>query len=108
MKRLRIMILAIGLFAAGCAGEELRIGQVVYTLTQYSTISKVRLVGDSKTYTRQSFEDLLPPIVVETPLIGQRVSSPVTISGTANVFEATVSIRILDANGNELANTFTT
>jgi Immunoglobulin-like domain of bacterial spore germination/Sporulation and spore germination len=88
-------------------GEELRIGQFVYTLTQYSTISKVRFIGDSKTYTRGSFEDLLPPIVVETPLIGQRVSSPVTISGTANVFEATVSIRILDENGDELANTFT-
>jgi hypothetical protein len=89
-------------------GEELRIAQVLYTLTQYSTISKVRFVDDSKTYGRQSFEDLLPPILVETPLIGQRVSSPVTISGTANVFEATVSIRILDAQGNELANTFTT
>jgi hypothetical protein len=89
-------------------GEELRLGQVVYTLTQYSTISKVRFVGDSKTYSRQSLEDLLPPIVVEAPLIGQRVSSPVTIAGTATVFEATVSIRILDANGKELANTFTT
>jgi hypothetical protein len=89
-------------------GEELRLGQVVYTLTQYSTISKVRFVGDSKTYSRQSLHDLLPPIVVEAPLIGQRVSSPVTISGTANVFEATVSIRILDENGKELANTFTT
>jgi hypothetical protein len=89
-------------------GEELRKGQVVYTLTQYSTISKVRFVGDTRTYTRKSLEDLLPPILVETPLIGQRVSSPVTISGTANVFEATVSIRILDARGKELANTFTT
>jgi hypothetical protein len=89
-------------------GEELRIGQVVYTLTQYSTISKVKIAGDSKTYTRQGLKDLLPPIVVETPLIGQTVSSPVTISGTANVFEATVSIRILDAHGNELATTFTT
>jgi immunoglobulin-like protein involved in spore germination/sporulation and spore germination protein len=89
-------------------GEELRTAQFVYTLTQYSTISKVRFVGDSKTYSRQSLEDLLPPILVETPLIGQSVSSPVTISGTANVFEATVSIRILDEDGNELANTFTT
>jgi hypothetical protein len=89
-------------------GEELRNGQLVYTLTQYSTISRVRFMGDPKTYTRQSLEDLLPPILVESPLIGQTVSSPVTISGTANVFEATVSIRILDANGDELANTFTT
>jgi immunoglobulin-like protein involved in spore germination/sporulation and spore germination protein len=89
-------------------GEELRNAQVVFTLTQYSTISKVRFAGDSKIYSRQSLDDLLPPIVVETPLIGQTVSSPVTISGTATVFEATVSIRILDEHGNELANTFTT
>jgi hypothetical protein len=89
-------------------GEELRIGQIVFTLTQYSTISKVRFVGDSRTYTRKSLDDLLPPILVQTPLIGQRVASPVAISGTANVFEATVSIRILDQDGNELANTFTT
>jgi hypothetical protein len=101
---------AVDLSVAGPSGdgEELRTGQIVYTLTQYSTISKVRFAGDSKTYTRQGLEDLLPPILVEAPLIGQSVSSPVTISGTANVFEATVSIRILDANGKELANTFTT
>jgi hypothetical protein len=36
------------------------------------------------------------------------VTSPVTISGTADVFEATVSIRILDSAGNEIARTFTT
>jgi hypothetical protein len=89
-------------------GEELRTAQFVYTLTQYSTISKVRFEAGGPTYTRKSFEDLLPPILVEAPLIGQRVSSPVTISGTANVFEATVSIRILDEDGDELANTFTT
>lgn len=89
-------------------GEELRTAQFVYTLTQYSTISKVRFGASGPTLSRKSFEDLLPPILVETPLIGQQVSSPVTVSGTANVFEATVSIRILDENGNELTNTFTT
>ena len=51
---------------------------------------------------------MLPAILVESPIIGARVSSPVTVSGTANVFEATVSLRILDENGNEIARTFTT
>jgi hypothetical protein len=49
-----------------------------------------------------------PAIVVRTPVAGDEVVSPVTVAGTANVFEGTVSIRILDANGQELAATFTT
>lgn len=49
-----------------------------------------------------------PAIVVRTPQPRDELLSPVTIAGTADVFEATVSIRILDANGGELAATFTT
>jgi immunoglobulin-like protein involved in spore germination len=49
-----------------------------------------------------------PAIVVRTPVAGDEVASPVTVAGTADVFEATVSIRILDANGQELAAAFTT
>src|SRR5438093_8211863 len=89
-------------------GEELRNAQIVYTLTLYSTISKVQLGAGGPTFSRKSFEDLLPPIFVESPAIGQTISSPVTITGTANVFEATVSVRVLDENGTELASTFTT
>src|SRR5205823_116641 len=75
--------------------------QIVYTLTQYSTIRKVTFKGrafsgDTNLYGRAAFEDLLPAILVEGPLIGQRIANPVTVSGTANVFEATVSLRILD------------
>src|SRR5207248_3097506 len=58
--------------------------------------------------TRKVWETLLPNILVEAPVIGQRVGNPVTISGTADVFEATVSVRILDANGNEVGRAFTT
>lgn len=49
-----------------------------------------------------------PPIVVRTPVDDDEIVSPVTIAGTADVFEATVSIRILDESGAELASTFTT
>lgn len=49
-----------------------------------------------------------PAIVVRQPQRGATVTSPVTVSGDANVFEATVSFRILDANGNEIATSFTT
>ena len=42
------------------------------------------------------------------PARGVTVTSPVTISGTTDVFEATVSIRILDETGNVIADTFAT
>lgn len=44
-----------------------------------------------------------PAIVVESPLPGDELLSPITVRGTANVFEANVSIRILDATGEVLA-----
>lgn len=97
------------------SGDTLRMrrAQVVYTLTQYSTIKRVQFLTadgkvEGKALRRASFDALLPAILVESPLIGSKVSSPVTVSGTANVFEATVSLRILDENGKEIARTFTT
>ena len=47
-------------------------------------------------------------IVVRRPQPSEEVTSPVVIVGDADVFEATVSIRILDAEGVELAASFTT
>ena len=47
-------------------------------------------------------------IVVTSPESGATVSSPVTISGTASVFEGTVQLRILDADGKEVGRAFTT
>jgi len=97
----------------GTPAVRLAKAQIVYTLTQYSTIRKVTFRGqafsdDTNLYSRASFDDLLPAIVVESPVIGQRIANPATVSGTANVFEATVSLRILDENGKAVANTFTT
>jgi hypothetical protein len=48
-----------------------------------------------------------PAIVVRSPGAGDEIVSPVTVSGTADVFEAVVSIAILDASGQELAATST-
>lgn len=101
------------IFQEGSAVVRLRKAQIVYTLTQYSTIGKVRFVSngtslDKNLYSRGAFDDLLPAILVESPVIGQKVANPVTVSGTANVFEATVSLRILDEDGKSIADTFTT
>ncbi|MEQ7006723.1 Gmad2 immunoglobulin-like domain-containing protein [Actinopolymorpha sp. B17G11] len=98
-------------FAGGRTLARQRQAQVVYTLTQYPTFSKVefRINGaGNMPVGRADYADLLPPIVVTSPHIGAAVTSPVTVSGTANVFEATVSIRILDASGAEIATAFTT
>jgi hypothetical protein len=105
----------------GSASAVMRIAQVVYTLTQFPTVETVQFRIDGKDVPaitnhgvenapvdRSAFEDLLPPILVESPVIGETVSSPVTIAGSANVFEATVSLRVLDADGNEIALDFTT
>ena len=47
-------------------------------------------------------------IVVAKPAAGARVTSPVRVAGTANVFEATVTVQVLDSNGQVLGKTFTT
>ena len=95
------------------------LAQVVYTLTQFDRVQGVVFEVDGRPLTnfggyeidgaqrRANFSDQLPFILVQSPLLGERVSSPVHISGTANVFEAVVSIAILDQNGRVIASTFT-
>jgi germination protein M len=105
----------------GSASAVMRIAQVVYTLTQFPSVEAVNFRIDGQDVAaitnqgivnepvdRSDFEDLLPAILVESPTIGETVSSPVAIAGSANVFEATVSLRILDENGDEIALDFTT
>ena len=47
-----------------------------------------------------------PSIIVTSPSAGASVTSPIHVEGKARVFEATVSIKLIDANG-VLANTTT-
>ena len=49
-----------------------------------------------------------PRIVVTSPEPGDEITSPVTVVGEAEVFEANVLITIFDAEGNALVETFTT
>lgn len=93
----------------GSLSMQLRLAQLVYTMTEFQTVQSVELKIEGRPattfssegivldgpMTRADFEDLMAPIIVETPAAGQRVTSPVRISGNANVFEATVSIEIL-------------
>ena len=99
-----------------------RLAQVVYTLTQFPTVKGVRFSLDGEPIdvlggegvvidhplARRDYADLLPVILVTSPTLNQTVRSPVLIRGSANVFEANVGIQILDADGEIIAETFTT
>jgi germination protein M len=106
----------------GSLSMQLRLGQVVYTLTQFPTVRAVRFRLDGEPVDvfsgegivldhpvgRSDYTDLLPVITVETPVQGGRLTSPARVSGSANVFEANVTVQVLDANGKVVGRTFTT
>jgi len=76
--------------------------QVVYTLTQFPTITTV----NGKT--RADVEDYVPAILVEQPSPGEAVTSPVRVTGNADTFEATFQYKLEDADGKVLAQHFVT
>lgn len=106
----------------GSLSMRMRVAQVVYTLTQFDSVDGVLFMLDGQPVdtiggegvmvdtpqTRKDYEDLLPAIAVTTPGSGWDFASGDTIEGIANVFEANVSWRILDQNGEEIAGNFTT
>lgn len=106
----------------GSLSMSMRLAQVVYTLTQFSAVDEVavELDGDpvdsfggegldtSEPLGRADFSDHAPPIVVTSPPPGAEVGPGTVVSGDADVFEATVSVRVFDADGKRLLETFTT
>ena len=106
----------------GSASMNMRIAQVVYTLTQFPTVKGVLFELDGQRVdvlggegvvvdepvTRKDYRDLLPAILVVDPQIGVRVHNPVVVQGTANVFEANVQVEVVDANGKVVGSAFTT
>lgn len=93
-----------------------RLGEVVYTLTQFPSIESVnfRLDGKPLVFRRENgsaigrpqsrltFEDVTPAILVERPAVNDTVESPLVVSGTANTFEAQLMVRVRDGEGNTL------
>lgn len=83
--------------------------QVVYTLTQFSSVKKVRISIDGATpepaATRADFQQLgiLPAIFVDRPAWNAAAGNPVRVTGIANVFEATFQVQVLDGKGTVLA-----
>ena len=89
------------------APSALASAQLVHTLTQFPDIDRVVVEG-GKPVTRKAFESAAPQILIESPLDGDAVSSPIRLRGTANVFEATVSIEVRDGTGTVVLEAFTT
>ena len=97
----------------GSLSMQLRVAQMVYTLTQFSSVNSVtfRLDGRpvqsiggegvvvSRPVGRAEFEAQTPPILVETPLPGERVGAAILVNGTANVFEARLVVELVTPSG---------
>lgn len=95
----------------------LRVAQVTYTLTQFDGVKSVSFMLDGKPVeaiggegiivsppvTRAGFEGQAPPILVESPTPGASVASPVKVRGSANVFEAQLTVEITDPEGRIVA-----
>jgi sporulation and spore germination protein/immunoglobulin-like protein involved in spore germination len=103
---------------AGSASTIVRLGQVVYTLTQFPTVTSVVFQVEGRTVTvfgseglvldrpigrdYAGFDGYLPSIFVDRPTWGAAIGNPARVTGNANVFEAQFLITLLDGNGQEL------
>jgi hypothetical protein len=96
----------------GSAGQHYRLGQVVYTFTQFPTVRAVLFQVEGRTVTtfgsegiqldgpqaRRDFREQLPTIFVDRPAFGAAAGNPARVTGSADVFEATFRIAILDGS----------
>ena len=82
------------------------LAQVVYTETAYPGVDSVAIGGT--TYTRADFEEVTPPVLVESPLSFDEVTSPIRAQGTANTFEANFQYEVRDPGGDVVDENFVT
>jgi germination protein M len=106
----------------GTLSMQMRLAQIVYTLTQFPTVKGVVFSLDGEQVDvlggegviidqplrRRDYGDLLPAILVTGPTLGQTLSHLFGVFGSANVFEANVTVALLDSTGKEIFRTFTT
>lgn len=117
--------------SAGARVETLAIQSIVYTLTEFPTITKVRFTVEGKDsgaatngrriedfwghvglsdqpWDRDPEIDVLSPITLWSPLEGTSSSGTLNLSGLAQTFEANVGIILRDANGKIVVQTSAT
>ncbi len=99
-----------------------RVAQVVYTLTQFRSITAVEFKLEGKPLDalggegilletpqrRAHWESFEPLVFVERPGVGAYVASPLEVEGRGTVVEATVQIELLSGEGEILVRTFAT
>lgn len=107
----------------GSSGEFLLLEELAWTITQFPTVDRalLKIDGEFKDYymghgiiideshpLERNRRDPLAPILVSEPKFGDPFASGDVVQGTANVFEANVSIRLVDEDGDVLFEGFTT
>jgi germination protein M len=79
----------------------LSLAQVVFTLTEFPSVQRVAIGG--QTYDRTALDRYAPPILIAEPQTGDTVRSPVRVHGSADTFEATFVVDVLDGAGKVVA-----
>jgi germination protein M len=93
-----------------------RLGQVVYTLTQFPSVKSVLFEVEGRevhafggegavldgSVGRADYVSVLPNIFVDRPAWGAALGNPGRVTGNANVFEATFRVTLLDGAGKQL------
>jgi germination protein M len=105
-------------FASGGGSASVlgRLAQVVYTLTQFPSVTSVLFEVEGREVHafggegavldgpvgRADYESVLANIFVDRPAWGAGLGNPGRVSGNADVFEATFRITLLDGSGRKL------
>jgi hypothetical protein len=89
-----VAVVVLGLAATGCTGAD-RAAEALSpsppaSVRPSSTVTSPSPTGD-------------PSIVIETPFVNGEVANRVSITGTADVVDASLVVRVLDEDGHELA-----
>ncbi|WP_107416035.1 GerMN domain-containing protein [Streptomyces sp. CdTB01] len=101
----------------GSLSMRARLAQVVFTATRFSSIHSVRFALDGKPVKyfggegivlnrpvgRADFEDVTPAVLMESPVIGNSVHTPLRVWGSANTFEAVFRLKVTDITGRTCA-----
>lgn len=87
-----VAAVVLGLAPTGCSGADRATEALSPSMRPSSPDTSPTLAGE-------------PSIVIETPFANDEVGSPVSITGTADVLEASLTVRVLEGDGDELAAT---
>ncbi|MCX7620508.1 MAG: GerMN domain-containing protein [Acidimicrobiales bacterium] len=88
-----------------------QVAQVVYTLTQFDSVTQVKFKVDGTDngatgvppQRREEMDDMLPTVLVESPYPAQEVGSSFKLAGTTTIVDAEVHWRVEGPDGTQVA-----